>query len=132
MDAKNRVTVPSDWLSGGENVFHAVPSAHGEFLIVMPPEEFGLIEGKMQASDAPAAEKRKAIRQFYAAARSLSADKQGRVLIPEEHCTRVGLNGDVVLLGGRSRFEIWSAAAWAKATEEETPIYQRVADLIGL
>lgn len=132
MDAKNRVTVPSAWLGGGENEFHAIPSAHAEFLIVMPPAEFAEVEGQIQASDVPPMEKRKAIRQFYGAARSLSTDKQGRVLVPDEHCKQVNLGSDVVLVGTKSRFEIWSTEAWAKATEDETPIYQRVADSIGL
>lgn len=132
MDAKNRVTIPSEWLREEGAAFHTIPSANGEFLVVMPPAEFDEIEGRIQASEAPAMEKRVAIRQFYGAARLVTTDKQGRILLPDEHCKRTGLGGEVVMLGSRSRFEIWSTARWSKAASEEAPIYQKVADMIGL
>ncbi len=132
MDAKNRVTIPSEWLREEGFGFHTIPSAHDEFLVVMPPAEFDQIEARIQASDAPAMEKRQAIRQFYGSARAVTTDKQGRILLPEEHCKRTGLSGDVVMVGSRSRFEIWSAARWTEATQAEAPVYQKLADMIGL
>ncbi len=132
MDAKNRVTIPSEWLRAEGAAFHTIPSANGEFLVVMPPEEFGEIESRIQASEAAATDKRMAIRQFYGAARLVTTDKQGRILLPDEHCKRAGLGGEVVMLGSRSRFEIWSTTNWSNAAAAEAPIYQRVADMIGL
>ena len=40
--------------------------------------------------------------------------------------------GEVVLVGGRGRFEIWNLQNWKRANEEETSTYQHVANLIGL
>ncbi|MEI6081037.1 MAG: hypothetical protein WCR44_01245 [Verrucomicrobiota bacterium] len=132
MDAKNRVTIPAAWLSGGPDEFHAIPGPSGDCLIVMPPEEFDSIESRIEQSGASAPERRKAIRAFYGQARSVSADSNGRVLLPDEQCDSVKLKGDVVLVGGRSRFEIWNAKRWAVVSAEESASYRQVAELIGL
>ena len=42
------------------------------------------------------------------------------------------LKGEVALVGGRGRFEIWNLQQWKRAQEEETPTYQHVANVIGL
>lgn len=132
MDAKNRVTIPASWLNGGADAFHAIPGPTGDCLIVMPPEEFDSIESRIERSGAPAPERRKAIRQFYGQARAISADSNGRILLPEDHCDSVKLEGEVVLVGGRSRFEIWNAKRWADVSAEESTSYRQVAELIGL
>jgi DNA-binding transcriptional regulator/RsmH inhibitor MraZ len=75
---------------------------------------------------------RKAIRQFYSQARAVGADSNGRILLPEEQCSALKLEGEVVLVGGRSRFEIWNAKRWAKVSAEESASYLKVAGMIGL
>lgn len=132
MDAKNRLTVPAKWLGDGENEFYALPDPKSHFLIVMPPEEFTQYEERIQASDAPAQAKRIAIRQFYSAAQLISADKQGRVLLGEDQCARVGLSGEAVLVGGRSRFEIWPKERWQQSMAADAEIFAEMAEKIGL
>ena len=132
MDAKNRVTIPAGWLDDGPDEFHAIPSPSGDCIIVMPPEEFDAIESQIKQSGASSADMRKAIRQFYGQARAVSADSQGRILLPEDQCEMLKLKGDIVLVGGRSRFEIWNAKRWAAVSAEETSAYHQVAELIGL
>ena len=132
IDAKNRVTIPATWLNGGPDEFHAIPGPSGDCLIVMPPAEFDAIESRIEKSGAPAPERRKAIRQFYGQARAVSADSNGRILLPEEQCDAVKLRGEIVLVGGRSRFEIWNAKRWTAVSAAESASYRQVAELIGL
>jgi MraZ protein len=132
MDAKNRVTVPAAWLDGGPGDFHSLASPTGDFLIVMPPAEFDAMEERIKSSGVAPGEQRRAIRQFYGQARAVAADSQGRILLPEEQCSATGLRGEVALVGGKSRFEIWSAERWSAVREEESATFQRVAELIGL
>jgi MraZ protein len=132
MDAKNRVTIPASWLNGGPDEFHAIPHPSGDFLIVMPPEEFDSVETSIKQSGIPSDMQRKAIRQFYSQARAVGADSNGRILLPEDQCTALKLDGEVVLVGGRSRFEIWNAKRWAKVSAEESASYLKVAGMIGL
>lgn len=132
MDKKHRVTIPAGWLGEGVNEFYAIPSPIGECLIIMPPGEFNKIEERINQSSASPVERRKAIRQFYSQARAISADAQGRLLFPDEQCTSLNLNGEVVLVGSRSRFEIWNSKNWAIVAKAEHSSFRDVAALIGL
>ncbi len=67
----------------------------------------------------------------YSRAQHAGADRQGRLVLPEELCRKVGLKGEVALVGGQGRFEIWNLQRWKRAHEEETPTYQHVAGVIG-
>jgi len=72
------------------------------------------------------------LRQLHSRAQHGVADKQGRLVLPEELCRKIGLKGEVALVGGRGRFEIWNVTRWKRAHEEETATYQHVANVIGL
>ena len=132
LDAKNRVTIPALWLNGGSDEFHAIPSASGVCLMVMPPEEFESIEGRFKQSELSPARQRMAIRHFYSQARLVAADSEGRVLLPREQCEALHLKGEIILVGGHSRFEIWNPKRWAAVRAEGTAAYNQGAELIGL
>lgn len=134
VDAKNRVTVPSRWRSGGDKEeFFAIPDAAGNFLMLMPPEEFDRVKSNVEANTAISpADRRQFIRRFYSLAQIVAVDKQGRVLLPEEPCRRLGIEGEVVLIGSHSRFEIWNAQRRAAATAAEDEVFRRVAEEVGL
>lgn len=89
----------------------------------------GAVEADQHVS---ARDRRVFFRQLHARAQHGVADRQGRLLLPEDLCQRVGLKGEVALVGGRGRFEIWNLSRWKRAHEEETPTYQHVADVVGL
>jgi len=55
-----------------------------------------------------------------------------RLVLPEDLCRKLGLKGEVALVGGQGRFEVWNLQRWKRAHEEETPTYQHVASAIGL
>lgn len=79
-----------------------------------------------------ARDRRVFFRQLHARAQHGAADRQGRLVLPEDLCKRVGLKGEVALVGGRGRFEIWNLPRWKQAHDEETPTYQHVANVVGL
>ena len=72
------------------------------------------------------------IRQFYSRAQHLTTDKQGRIVLPEEHCRQLGLKGEVVLVGSHSRFEVWSPEVWQKVSEEDAPTFHHMLGVIGI
>ncbi len=51
---------------------------------------------------------------LYAAAPSVSVDKQARIVIPPDHRHQVGMDGeaDIVVTGSVDHLEIWRAAEW--------------------
>ena len=132
LDAKNRVAIPSGWVSGeGEELYVILHPKEG-YLMVMPTEEFRRTEQKIQQSDATPANKIKLRRKFFGASRKVVSDKQGRVLLNDEDCVGASLKDGAVFIGTGPRFEIWAKASHEKASAEDELIYQQMADAIGL
>jgi MraZ protein len=133
IDEKNRITIPARWRRGSAEEFIILPEATHQFLLVMSPEEFSRMSASAETdSSVSARDRRVFFRQLHARAQHATADKQGRLVLPEDLCKKVALKGEVVLVGGRGRFEIWNLQKRKKAEEEETPTYQHVANVIGL
>jgi transcriptional regulator MraZ len=133
MDAKNRVTIPSRWRRGDVDEFFAIPDLDGGFLMLMPPEVIRHVAEKVeQDARLTPPERRKFIRQFYSRAQHLMSDKQGRIVVPEEHCNPLELRGEVVLVGNHTRFEVWNPDRWKKAFEEDSPTFKHILGVVGI
>jgi MraZ protein len=133
IDEKNRITIPARWRRGDAEEFIILPQATHQFLLVMSPEEFSRMSAAAESDpNVSARDRRIFFRQLHSRAEHGAADKQGRLVLPEDLCKKVGLKGEVVLVGNRGRFEIWNLQTRKRAHEEETPTYQHVADVIGL
>ena len=133
IDDKNRITIPSRWRRDEAEEFILLPEANHQFLLVMSPEEFARMSSAAESNEAVSARDRRVfLRQLHSRAQHGAADRQGRLVLPEDLCKRIGLKGEVALIGGRGRFEIWNLQRWKRAHEEETPTYQHVANVIGL
>ncbi len=133
IDDKNRITIPSRWRRDDGEDFIILPEAQEEFLLVMSHEEFARVIAEAESNaSVPPRERRVFLRHLHARAQHASSDKQGRLVLPEDLCRLLNLKGEVTLVGGRGRFEIWNSAKWKQAHKEEKATYQRVADEIGL
>ena len=133
IDEKNRITIPSRWRRDKAEDFILLPEASQQFLLVMSPKEFARMSSAAESTENVSAHDRRIfLRQLHSRAQHAAADRQGRLVLPDELCRNVGLKGEVALVGGRGRFEIWNLQRWKRAHEEETPTYQHVANVIGL
>lgn len=133
IDPKNRVTIPSRWRRNRTEEFILLPDSQNHFLLVMSPDEFARMSAAVENSPGVSPrDQRVFLRQLHSRAQHGVADKQGRLVLPEDLCRTIGLKGEVALVGGRGRFEIWNLARWRRAHEEETSTYQHVANVIGL
>ena len=133
IDEKNRITIPSRWRGDGTEEFIILPEANHQFLMVMSPEEFSRMTAAAEANPQVSARDRRIFfRQLHSRAEHGSSDRQGRLVLPEDLCKKVGLKGEVALVGGRGRFEIWNLARWKEADAKETGTYQHVANVLGL
>ncbi|MEY2491532.1 MAG: transcriptional regulator MraZ [Verrucomicrobiota bacterium] len=133
IDEKNRITIPSRWRRHETEEFILLPDSQNQFLLVMSPQEFDRMSASVETSNSVTPrDGRIFLRQLHSRAQHGVADKQGRLVLPEELCRKIGLKGEVAIVGGRGRFEIWNVSRWKRAHEEETPTYQHVANVIGL
>ena len=133
LDEKNRITIPSRWRGEGSEEFIILPEPQHQFLLVMSPEEFSRMSGEAANHSALSARDRRVfLRHLHSRAEHGTSDRQGRLVLPEDMCRTLGLKGEVALVGGHGRFEIWNLQKWKRAHEEETATYQHVANVIGL
>jgi MraZ protein len=133
VDEKNRITIPSRWRRAQTEEVILLPEAAHQFLLVMSAEEFARMSTAAETdASVPPRDRRIFLRQLHSRAQHAAVDRQGRLVLPDELCKKIGLKGEVALVGGRGRFEIWNLLRWKKAHEEETATYQHVADVIGL
>ncbi len=63
-----------------------------------------------------ARDRRVFLRQLHSRAQHAGADRQGRLVLPDELCQKVGLKNEVALVGNRGRFEIWNLQRWQTGT----------------
>ena len=133
IDEKNRITIPSRWRRDGPEEFILLPEATHQFLLVMSPKEFAKMSSVAESNqNVSARDRRVFLRQLHSRAQHAAADRQGRLVLPDDVCQKVGLKSEVALVGNRGRFEIWNLQRWKRAHEEETTTYQHVAKEIGL
>src|SRR5437762_2755605 len=115
IDDKNRITIPSRWRRDEAEEFILLPEANHQFVLVMSPEEFARMSSAAESNEAVSARDRRVfLRQLHSRAQHGAADRQGRLVLPEELCKRIGLKGEVALIGGRGRFEIWNLQRWKR------------------
>ncbi len=133
IDEKNRITIPSRWRADNGQEFLLLADANQQCLLVMSSEEFDRMSAAAASDSSVSARDRRIFsRHLHARAEHGASDKQGRLVLPEHFCKELGLKGEVALVGGRGRFEIWNLSRWKRAHEEETATYQHVANLVGL
>lgn len=124
MDAKNRVTVPSDWLGEEGAVFFILPAKQN--LSVMPAAELARQEEELREMVPAGPARQEALRHIYGSARRVEPDKQGRILLPEEFCRHAELSGEVTFVGVKNRFEIWSAAKRSIVADPKPEVSEEV------
>ena len=97
--------------------------------------EWDALAAKLRTLPLVKPEARALARFFFASARTLECDKQGRFLVPANLRSYAGitLRQEVVLTGTDSRIEVWSRERWQAYTDEVEPDVTAIAaTLTGL
>jgi len=125
--AKRRLAISSalreDVLPEDGQKFYLVlgPDKH---LWLYPDEYYRKLAASMKRSLLPNQQARK-LSLFFAMARLLKPDSQGRMILPEKSIQRAGLHNTeaVTLVGERDHIEIWPAEEWESYVEENIRDY---------
>ena len=83
--------------------------------------EWDAFEAKLSSLPLINEDARKFARFFLSGAQTVTVDKQGRILVPQDLRDFAGLEKDVVFAGLGSRIEVWSADKW-KTNDEQIDI----------
>ena len=121
LDAKGRVILPADFrppLAAGA----VLGVGKNKCLVVYTQEGWKEVSSRVQAIARNGDDELAAMRAFFAGARPVTPDGQGRVQIPENLRDYAGLTRDVVVTGMNVFIEIWDAERWRaqKAQGEST------------
>ncbi|HRI83083.1 MAG TPA: mraZ [Opitutaceae bacterium] len=115
LDDKNRLTIPSAWrFAHGENdTFLATPHPDG-YIAVLPPAEVEKLRAKIADMALSDGEAQDFVARFFAQTHSLWFDKAGRMNLSPELLQHAGVTKDAVLVGGLTKFNIYTPARWEK------------------
>src|SRR5688572_14126340 len=126
LDEKLRVTIPARWrqaTEGGDEFFLTVDRS-GSFIRSMPPEEFaGVVKRLADQAGVTQQDIARFERHFYARSKPVTTDKQGRITIPAEYSAAAGIKREIVLVGTRANFEIYSPESWDRAQQSEAAAF---------
>lgn len=126
IDAKRRLAISSalrEQIVAGKDGRNFIlvlgPDRH---LWMYPDEYYRRMVATLKRSPLPSREHRK-IDLFFAMARLLKPDAQGRVVLPEKSMKRAVIADCVTLLGNDDHIEIWPTDEWERRVEEELDSY---------
>ena len=124
IDDKARVAIPHKFRTslGGDNQNRVVATLSSNpkysYLDIYPAEEWDAILERildMDTEGEEALEEHEALLANYVhPAQELEIDKQGRILLPQEHRDFAGIEKEVVYTGDGSKFRLWSKPQWEK------------------
>ena len=133
LDDNHRVTVPARWRFEGLSELFAVPDPRQPFLILLPDSELKKIVNDLETAEGvEPLVRRQFVRQLFSRATPCPLDRQGRLVLPYETCSELGLGGEVMLAGGGSRIEVWRPENWYENQTKEENSFANIADRVGL
>ena len=133
LDGKHRVTVPARWRRSEKLELFAIPDPRQPLLILLTELEMQRLGAELDALPGlDPVQRRSFKRQFFSKAQYCPMDKQGRLVLPADLCGELSLDGEVVLVGGGPRIEVWEPGQWQAVCEAEKEAFANIADKLGL
>lgn len=130
IDNKRRFFIPSDLKISQKWV---ITVGMENCLFLFPDSEWEKITEKIKELPLTKKDSRGFLRIFLSGAKSIEADSQGRILIPENLAGYAELNDKGVIIGMLNRLEIWNPGRWEKYSgtrkEKFSDLAENVVDL---
>ena len=102
----------------------------GECIFVLSKEEWTNFAAKLKTLPLTNQKAQYFMRKLYSSACEREADKQGRILLPQELREHAGIEKDAVVIGMESRVEIWSKEGWERYENEQSGSYDEVLEMM--
>ena len=112
LDPKSRLVLPSEIRAMVEEGAVVTKSMVGRYLVGFPRAGFDQLAGQLAETVAKDPQRRVVERRWFAAARPVTPDRAGRILIPQTLREHAGLETEAVIVGVNDHFEIWDAARY--------------------
>ncbi|MCU1453532.1 MAG: cell division protein MraZ [Acidimicrobiales bacterium] len=116
-EPSGRIVLPSTFraafAAGGYLRVH-----QNEFVGLWTVHDFARMDRDLLARRQPSLSANRARQMLYATAKAVRPDSQGRIIVPDDLRTRVGIDGDLVAVGAIDRVELWAPERWAAAAAD--------------
>lgn len=132
MDAKQRIALPKgirDALAvrATSNAFYMTPGSDGA-ICIYAEANFEQLAGRLAEASPVSGDARAFGRLFYANARRLELDRQGRLRVPHELADWANLGDEITLVGVGDHMELWETARWTTYTAQQQTQYDQLAE----
>jgi MraZ protein len=142
IDDKGRVAVPHKFRTylGGSNegrlVITLSPRADLSYLDIYPADRWEkileqILETQIQGEN-PQEVQEAVLANYIHPAQEAALDKQGRILVPQEHREAAGIKKDVVYTGDIRKFRLWARDHWERYNERAARSKDKIKDLKGI
>ncbi|MDX2227110.1 MAG: hypothetical protein SFY92_08505 [Verrucomicrobiae bacterium] len=133
LDEKKRVTVPAKWRQEEEQELYCMVHFDNDRLVLMPVETYEKITAQLESNPQMSHSQRQdMIATFSARCGLLTIDKAGRVSLPPEKLSAVGIRRELVMTGGRDRFYVWSPEKHQAEEIRQADLTRQLSSSIGL
>ena len=133
IDDNNRLAMPSsirkcvDEEKEGKGFF--ITPGLDKCLALYPPLHFKEIAKKLTEPMFTNQKARNFQRRFFSMSSGvITCDKQGRIIIPQQHKDYAGLKKEVAIIGVMDRIEIWDLETWNGFEEDREQNFERDAE----
>jgi MraZ protein len=126
LDEKRRIAIPAplrdqiDAATDGEGFFLVLGTKR--HLWLYPDKYYRGLTATLKRSPLPTRSGEK-MGLFFAMARYVEPDKQGRIVLPEKSIQRAVVGEQVTLVGHDDHIEVWPREEWDRHLQEQLPSY---------
>jgi MraZ protein len=133
VDEKKRLAIPAKWRAAarGSQEFYVLPDPKS-CLVVLPESAMNKMLERADDISIGEYERRDVLRLIASKAHGSPCDNQGRITLTEELLRHAGIDGEAVLVGVLTKFEIWSSARLAEVERNATQNFAEAAKQLGL
>ena len=111
LDDKNRIRLPADFRKVMGDEYYLMPGTNG-CIFVYKAEDTQNVLARLFALDSLDPENALKLTQLTAFSRSVTADSQGRFMLPDDLIKIMGIKKDVRIVGAATKAVIWSEERW--------------------
>ena len=111
LDDKNRIRLPANFRKAMGDDYFLMPGTNG-CIFVYKADETEKILSKLLSLDSLNPKTSLMLTQLTAFSRSVTADNQGRFMLPDDLIAMFGIKKDVRIVGGITKAQIWSEEVW--------------------
>lgn len=128
LDNKNRLVIPSKFLSGLSEKLYILKGFDG-CLAIYPEESFKALVSKLEAKDFNLSKERENIRLALSSVFCIEIDKVNRVVIPTTLAKKYHISQSVKVVGVIDHFEVWSIDKWEEYSSKAEQHYEDNAEM---